>query len=184
MQTKQVWELRAGRITHFSITPADFGLPSHPLDHVRSATSAENASVVLHLLRSSDAATLPVSLPTEPLSAALPLQDATDATRNLPPIPAGTRLSALRDYTLLQSSALLHVAGRGSLKGCVELARKSMEAGGARDALETFRRQATKAVEEMSLKQGTGQSATPSGKQVDDVAYASVPGAVRPEARS
>lgn len=85
----------------------------------------------------------------EPLASPLPLSAEEAGGRELPPIPAGTRLRALADYTLLQSSALLYVAGRAAtLPQCVELARTSMRQGGARAALEAFRVASNHAVQE------------------------------------
>lgn len=47
----KVWELKPdGDIVNFWISPADFGLPAHSLEHVASGTPLENAEVVKQLL--------------------------------------------------------------------------------------------------------------------------------------
>ncbi|CEH18106.1 anthranilate phosphoribosyltransferase [Ceraceosorus bombacis] len=113
-----VWELRHKEIKHFVISPASFGLPSHPLKHVNSHSAAENAAIVLKMLRSKEAredvkqSEELLLLPSEPLSCALELSAVETAPiQGLPAIPCGTRLKAVEDYTLLQASALLYVAG-------------------------------------------------------------------------
>ncbi len=148
-----VWELtKDGEILEFSVEPTrDFGLPSHPLKHVGSFSSDENASIVLRLLSDQE-----TNLPLEPLSEASPLTAAeiqgpstsqSGTAKKLADIPAGAHLRAIADYTLIQAAALLYVAGKGSsLKRCVELARESMRSGQARAALETFK---TKAEQEI-----------------------------------
>lgn len=151
---KQVWELRDGEIRHFTVSPSDFGLPSHPLSQVTSCSSNENASIVLHMLSSEEE-----NLPSESLSKPLSLssqtllynqdsqevQQASSAdfptSHNLPPIPSGVNLRALADYTLLQTAALLYVGGKASnLKSAVDLARNSMRSGNARKEIEKFGR--------------------------------------------
>ncbi|PWN39905.1 hypothetical protein IE81DRAFT_368722 [Ceraceosorus guamensis] len=151
-----VWELRHKEIKHFVISPASFGLPSHPLKHVNSHSAAENAAIVLKMLRSSKEAREDVTQseellllpPSEPLSCALELSAVETApVQGLPAIPAGTRLKAVEDYTLLQASALLYVAGRADdLGSCVGLARQSIETGAARLALDQFRQEASRAI--------------------------------------
>jgi anthranilate phosphoribosyltransferase len=139
---KQLWELKDGQIRHRLISPASFGLSSHPLSHVCSYSASENAAIVLRMLSSAEA-----SLPSAPLSAPEELGEAERGGRDLPPIPKGARLRALADYTLLQAAALLHVAGHGkTLPESVELARTSMRSGAARTALEAFRRTSQEAV--------------------------------------
>lgn len=129
-----VWELRDGRMRHFTVSPADFGLPTHPLLHVRCGSAAENAAVVMHMLRSR-----------EPLADAplpTPLTVASDAPSDaLVPVPAGVNLGAIRDYTLIQAAALAHVAGygEGDLKKCVALATDSIASGAALSALRELR---------------------------------------------
>ncbi|EPQ26301.1 uncharacterized protein PFL1_06236 [Pseudozyma flocculosa PF-1] len=146
-----VWELNDGEITEFSITPSSFGLASHALADVGSHSAHENASIVLHLFSSSSLS----SLPTSPLPAPLhvDVERFTDRhTRNLvshlPPIPAGVRLGAIADYTLLQSAALLYVGSYApSLPAATDMARKSMQDGAALRALERFRTEAIQAVQ-------------------------------------
>ncbi|KAE8269524.1 hypothetical protein A4X09_0g2830 [Tilletia walkeri] len=145
-----VWELdckQGSSIRHFVVSPSDFGLQSHPLTHVGSGSAAENAAVALHLLSEAEA-----DLPSEPLSAPLSLseKDASSspgAEQPLPPIPQGTRLRALADYTLLQAAALLYVASAApTLPECTELARISMRKGGARAALDRLRQETANAL--------------------------------------
>lgn len=138
----QVWELRNGNIKHFVVSPASFGLPAHPLAHVGSHSSSENAAILLRMLSSAEA-----TLFNKPLASPSALAAAESGGRELPPIPAGTHLRAVADYTLLQAAALLYVAGRDeSLPACVELARTSMRSGGARAALESLREASNHAV--------------------------------------
>ncbi|PWN47728.1 hypothetical protein IE53DRAFT_334955 [Violaceomyces palustris] len=160
-----VWELKGGEIKEFTISPADFGVPAHPLKHVGSQTSKENASIVLHLFGERDARGRKgesaegneedeIGFSPEPLPSPLPphssaLQDA--ETKDLPEVPKGVRMKALEDYTVLQASALLYIGGFGSdLKECASLARESMRGGGALEALRSFRREALQAVESSS----------------------------------
>ena len=126
-----VWEVSEAGVTHRVVSPSDFGLPTHPLEAVRSGTAQQNAAVVFFLL------TQAAQVPAEPLVE--PVQTEAGAAAGLEPIPAGTDLRALFDYTLLQASALLHVAGRGELRACVELARDSLMSGRAQGALEALR---------------------------------------------
>ncbi|KAK0526852.1 anthranilate phosphoribosyltransferase [Tilletia horrida] len=155
-----VWELKDGQIRHFTISPADFGLPSHPLSHVVSASAAENASIALHLLSEAEE-----TLPAEPLSEPLPLSEADAASspgaeEPLPPIPRGTRLRALADYTLLQASALLYVASAApTLPECTELARKSMRGGGARAALDRLRSETAAALQRQRAEEAAAEAA-------------------------
>jgi hypothetical protein len=61
-------------------------------------------------------------------------------------IPTGVHIDALYDFVLLQSSALLYVAGRArTLSGAVKLARKSLSLGGAQTALDVLRSEARRA---------------------------------------
>jgi anthranilate phosphoribosyltransferase len=156
-----VWELDAqGEIKEFTVEPLrDFGINPHPLKHVGSYSSDENASIVLRLLSSNEASLSegsldkPLDLSEEDLHPSGGSAARSDGAhlngqyahekKPYPPIPAGAHLRAIADYTLIQSAALLHVAGKSSsLKKCVELARESMRSGSARRALETFRKEA------------------------------------------
>lgn len=140
-----VWELNDGEIKEFTIEPKDFGLASHPLEHVGSHSADENAAIVLKMFSTPDSA----SLPTEPLANNMPLEpeaflnfapETMVHVRSLPSIPKNVRLQAIKDYTLLQSAALLYVGSYAdSLQEATELARKSIESGAALRALETFR---------------------------------------------
>ncbi|PPQ66951.1 hypothetical protein CVT26_009982 [Gymnopilus dilepis] len=49
-----VWELKDGKITSKTISPADFGLPAHPLSTVAGGSPAENAETFKTLLTSGD----------------------------------------------------------------------------------------------------------------------------------
>jgi len=46
-----VWRLdRDSRLEYFTLEPADFGLPNHPINQVKSGTPPENAALLLRLL--------------------------------------------------------------------------------------------------------------------------------------
>ena len=144
-----VWELKDGKITEFSISPSDFGLASHPLAHVGSHSAAENASVVLRLFTS---ATQPAGPLASPCPLEVPEGPSAPLARTLPPIPAGVRLDAVADYTILQAAALLYVGSYApTLKDAAALARESMTGGGALRALDTFRSEANDAVERAEI---------------------------------
>lgn len=140
-----VWELNEGEIKEFTIEPEDFGLPKHPLEHVGSFSADENAAIVLKMFSTPDSN----SLPAEPLTQNMPLEpqnflsfapETMVHVRSLPSIPKSVRLQAIKDYTLLQTAALLYVGSyANSLKEATELARESIESGSALRALETFR---------------------------------------------
>lgn len=143
-----VWQLENGEITEFTISPADFGLASHRLEHVGSHSADENAAIVLKLFSTSDSN----KLPTGPLTDRLQLdpQDFVGFApetmvhiRSLPSIPKGVRLEAVRDYTILQTAALLYVGSYApTLKQAAQLAQHSMESGDALRSLEIFREEA------------------------------------------
>ncbi|SJX60566.1 related to TRP4-anthranilate phosphoribosyltransferase [Sporisorium reilianum f. sp. reilianum] len=145
-----VWELDNGEIKEFTIEPEDFGLERHPLEHVGSHSANENAAIVLSMFST------PGDVPTEPLAANLPLDPAHFAhfapetlvhVRSLPSIPKNVRLHAVKDYTLLQSAALLYVGSyASSLKEATQLARHSIESGAALRAMETFRDESNLAI--------------------------------------
>ena len=155
-----VWELSPdGSIEEKVIQPSDFGLPTHPLAHVGSYSSDENAAIVKRIL-----STPWKDLPSEPLAKPSTLTEAEEANfgdgsggsgsgKTSPAIPAGARLRAIADYTLLQASALLYVAGKANtLPACVELAKTAMQDGSARDSLATFRRLAAKEIDAAERK--------------------------------
>lgn len=123
-----VWQLDDGVVTHLTLSPSDFGLRSHPLRNVASYSSAENAAIVMHML-GADA----TSSQEDELEAQL--------MASLPPLPLDVDVEAIRDYTLLQTSALLFVGGYATdYVEATRLARVSMTStGGARQALRTFR---------------------------------------------
>lgn len=102
----------AGDISRMTMAPRDFGLPEHPLAAVRSGTPAENAAVLLHILR----------------------QDAPEyvvrAAGNHP----------LVDYITMNAAAVAVVAGLTDLwKTGVEMAREAIVSGKALAALEEFK---------------------------------------------
>jgi anthranilate phosphoribosyltransferase len=50
-----LWELlEDGSVRERTLRPADFGLPAHPLDHVKGSSPAENAAAFKTLLTSGD----------------------------------------------------------------------------------------------------------------------------------
>ena len=148
-----VWELKDGKVTHFVISPASFGLPSHPLTRVASYSSDENAAIVLHLTQPQRESSL--AHPSQPLKDALRLtpsgsedEETLRLLSSLPPIPAGTDLRAIADYTTLQTAALLFVGGYASnYKDATQLAKKSFNSGSALKSLERFRSEATREVQ-------------------------------------
>ena len=124
-----VWEVRQGAVHHRTVSPQDFGIPTHSLDQVRSGSASSNAAIVAYMFTHSD--TLPDVPLTEPLHVSCDVPHV-----KLEPIPAGTNLRAIFDYTILQAAALLYVAGhgQGDLKQCAELARMSILNGKAAGA--------------------------------------------------
>ncbi|KZO96860.1 anthranilate phosphoribosyltransferase TrpD [Calocera viscosa TUFC12733] len=110
------WQLENGVIRNITLHPTrDFGLPTHPLSTVRSSSPDANASLLLGLITPSSS------------SPEVQLGDGTNDPE------------AVRDYILLNSAALLVIAGKASTwKEGVKLARESMESGSARKALDAF----------------------------------------------
>ena len=45
-----VYEVKSGQLTYYSLTPADFGLDSAPLEEVKGGTPKDNARIVLRVL--------------------------------------------------------------------------------------------------------------------------------------
>lgn len=73
--------------------------------------------------------------------------------QSLPPIPKGTDLRAILDYTLLQTAALLYVGGyASSFQHATSLARHSLNSGAALRSLESFREGAIREVEKEAGK--------------------------------
>lgn len=144
-----VWELRDGEIRHFVISPASFGLSAHPLAHVKSGTAAENACVARYLFEpKTHSEPIPKGSLLEPLTFFSSL-DGQEYT-----IPAGTHLDALLDYVLLQTAALLYVAGKGAtLSQAVNLARSSLTLGGAMKSLKTLSIEAKRAGQAVESEQ-------------------------------
>lgn len=142
-----VWELRDGQIKHFVISPASFGLPAHPLAHVKSGTAAENSCVARYLF---NPATYIQPIP----QGALPDPLHFSADGQTYTIAAGTHLDALLDYVLLQTAALLFVAGKApTLPQAVELARASLRLGGAAKALDHLCTEACRAGQAVEAEQ-------------------------------
>ncbi|KZT57233.1 anthranilate phosphoribosyltransferase [Calocera cornea HHB12733] len=110
------WQLENGVIRNVTLHPThDFGLPVHPLSTVRSSSPEANASLLLDLLTPGSS------------SSGAKLGDG----KNDP--------EAVRDYILINTAALLVVAGNApNWKAGVQLARASMENGKAKQALEAF----------------------------------------------
>lgn len=160
-----VWELNNGEITEFTIEPEDFGLPKHPLEYVGSHSADENAAIVLKMFSTTDLSTLP----SEPLATNMPLDpsnflDFAPETmvhvRSLPSIPKTVRLQAIKDYTLLQSAALLYVGSYApTLKDATLLAKHSIESGQALKAMETFRDQSNLCIVEHEKEQEAKENA-------------------------
>ena len=100
-----------GTITKGTVTPYDFNLPEHKLDHVRSGTPEENAQILYHILRQDD-----------PEFKIKPSQN-----------------HPIVDYILMNSAALAVVAGLSdSWPVGVELAKAAITSGNALKELETF----------------------------------------------
>lgn len=109
-----VWSLsESGEIEKSAIEPSTFGVPSHPLKDVAGGSPQQNALVLRALLSSEPTTSLPISQ---------------------------TSFEAIRDYILINTSALLVIAGvaRSYAHG-VELARNSISSGSALKALEGFK---------------------------------------------
>ncbi|KAI9335176.1 glycosyl transferase family, a/b domain-containing protein [Zopfochytrium polystomum] len=116
-----VWSIAEdGTITHSSITPADFGLPEHPLDAVAGGKLAhENAAIMRRLLGGE-------------------IDDAAAAAADHPD-------KAILDFVLMNAAALIFVDRKAdSLKAAVEVARESIRSGRARAALAAFVEATTK----------------------------------------
>lgn len=147
----QVWELKDGNIRHLVISPESFGLRSHPLSHVRSGTSQQNAAVARYLFNPSSY-TSGNGIPQGPLPS--PLRFTSGQPSKTHTIPVGVHLDALHDFILLQASALLYVAGRAqTLPGAVKLARRSLMQGGAGMALDILRAEANRAGDMLEQQQ-------------------------------
>lgn len=125
-----VWKVvDGGEIEYFTVSPTDFGIATHPLEDVRSGKPAENAAMVAYMF------THPDKISDSPLVEPLEVQCDLPSVK-LEPIPAGTNLAAVFDYTILQAAALLHIAGHGhgNLKACADIARASIQNGHALSA--------------------------------------------------
>lgn len=146
------------------MSPAQFGLPTHPLDHVRSGSAAENAAVARFLFAP---ASHTQAVPKGALAAPLTFT-ASDGTQQA--VAAGTHVEAILDYVLLQTAALLYVGGKsGTLSGAVELARASLRHGGAANALAQLARHAVTAAAEEQREEAEIKRSS----RKDDYYYAS-----------
>lgn len=137
-----VWELRDGQISEFTVGPEDFGLERHPLEHVGSWSADENAAIVMRMFSTPDVEDGPLErgVQLDPRDFAECAPETMVHVRSLPSIPKGARLGAIKQYTLLQTAALLYVGSyAATLKEATALARESMEGGAALRALEVFR---------------------------------------------
>lgn len=169
-----VWELKDGKIEEFTIEPEDFGLKKHPLEHVGSHSADENAAIVLKMFSTPDSSTLS----TEPLAMNLPLDPRDFANfapetlvhvRSLPTIPKGVRLQAIKDYTLLQTAALLYVGSYAStLEDAAKLARESIESGAALRAMETFRDESNLAIVESEKQEQQKKETRENRKSIEE----------------
>ncbi|KAG8951034.1 anthranilate phosphoribosyltransferase [Tulasnella sp. 424] len=107
-----IWSLENGNITESVVHPSHFGLTAQPLDFVVGSTPQANAATLTALLTNQPA----------------------------PDLPAPASLDAIRDFVLLNASALLVVAGIASdYKDGVKRARESLESGKAWEAILAFR---------------------------------------------
>ncbi|WVW80808.1 anthranilate phosphoribosyltransferase [Kwoniella bestiolae CBS 10118] len=137
------WWLENGEITKGSIHPTeDFGLPLHSLSSVRGSTPDLNALTFQSIMSNSPA---PPHL-------------------SSPASPDSPSLDTIRDYVLLNAAALLHVSGKAkSWKEGVDIARETIESGGALAAFEGFRDASKKAmgehVDEMAVEDDGGIAA-------------------------
>ena len=147
----QVWELIDGEIKHLVISPESFGLKKHPLAHVKSGSSTENAAVARYLF-SAEAYSREGGIPKGALPS--PLTFSAGQPPSEYTIPAGTHVDAIYEFVLLQTAALLYVAGRArTLAGAVRLARKSLCLGGAQTALNILRTEAKRAGDMLEQQQ-------------------------------
>ncbi|WRT70722.1 anthranilate phosphoribosyltransferase [Kwoniella shivajii] len=137
------WLLENGEITKGEIHPTkDFGLPLHSLSSVRGSTPDLNALTFNSIMSNSSA----------------PPHLSSPASSDSP------SLQSITDYVLLNAAALLHVSGKAaSWKEGVDIARESIESGGARAAFEGFRDASKKAmgehVGEMAVEDDGGVAA-------------------------
>lgn len=127
----QIWRLENGKIHRGEIDPVeDFGLPLHPLSSVKGSTPEDNALTFNAIL---DGTAPPPHLAN-------------------PSGPDAPSMEAIKDYILINAAALLHISGRAKTwREGVELARESIESGGARAAFDGFRDASKRAMGEKNL---------------------------------
>lgn len=112
-----VWSLEDGQITESVLHPTHFGLKAYPLETVIGSTPDVNATILKALLTNSPP----------------------PAVEFLQP-PSLVNFDAIRDFVLINASALLVIAGLAQdWKDGVKLARQGIESGKAWDALCAFR---------------------------------------------
>ncbi|EST06454.1 Glycosyl transferase, family 3 [Kalmanozyma brasiliensis GHG001] len=151
-----VWELKDGQISEFTVGPEDFGLERHPLEHVGSWSADENAAIVMRMFSTKDVGEGPLEkgVQLDPREFGECAPETMVHVRSLPSIPKGVRLGAIKQYTLLQTAALLYVGSYATtLKEATALARESMESGAALRALEVFRDESSLSVSRWEKEQ-------------------------------
>ncbi|TIB81801.1 anthranilate phosphoribosyltransferase [Wallemia mellicola] len=110
----EIWELENGNVKEYTVSPASFGLRPHPLSAVKSGTPSNNANIFRAILSAS--------------------------TPSFDDIPKGVEIAALKDWILMNASALLVVSGQASNFGQgVVKARDSIESLKAKAALDAFK---------------------------------------------
>ena len=113
--TQQIWELVDGEVKEYTVSPFNFGVQSHPLSTVKSGTPSNNANLFKAILSAS--------------------------TPSFDDIPEGVEIAALKDWILINASALLVVSGQVSNFGQgVVKARESIEGLQAKAALDAFKK--------------------------------------------
>lgn len=115
IQHKQIWELHNGEVKEYTVSPFNFGVQPHPLSSVKSGTPSNNANLFKAILATS--------------------------TPSFEDIPDGVQLAALKDWILINASALLVVSGQATNFGQgVTKARDSIEGLKAKAALNAFKK--------------------------------------------
>ncbi|KXS15007.1 anthranilate phosphoribosyltransferase [Gonapodya prolifera JEL478] len=109
------WHLESpsGPITELTLTPSSFGLPSHSLSAMRGGDPSHNAGLMRSVL-------------------GCPGYDPET-------VEGKEQVRALRDWVLMNASAVLWVAGKvGTLEEGVKIARESLESGKAWGVVQAF----------------------------------------------
>lgn len=111
----EIWELCDGRVKEYTVSPFNFGVKAHPLSSVKSGSPTNNANLFKSILATS--------------------------TPSFDDIPEGVELAALKDWILINASALLVVAGQATNFGQgVTKAREAIEGLHAKAALDAFKK--------------------------------------------